>query len=224
MPKHNVTPAVTAWGKNRIERTRTGRHALVMPGIGYTVDRPLLYWATQALAQRGWFVERLELKLTENVRFPEMIDCMERVIDNWMTEARDHAEESGEPTRLLVISKSLSTLSFPHAARLGLPMTLLTPVLNPPPFDPHKSIIPAPLPGFAGPQPLICAGTADPYFDADKARLLTSRIHTYADADHSIEVPGDWARSVDYLKDVVAQIVDYADDVTPMPNDTPKVA
>ena len=39
----NVTPAVTPWGKNRVKNTETGKHVLIMPGIGYTVDRPLLY-------------------------------------------------------------------------------------------------------------------------------------------------------------------------------------
>lgn len=41
----NVTPAVTPWGKNRVKNTETGKHVLIMPGIGYTVDRPLLYWS-----------------------------------------------------------------------------------------------------------------------------------------------------------------------------------
>ena len=35
----NVTPAVTPWGKNRVKNTETGKHVLIMPGIGYTVDR-----------------------------------------------------------------------------------------------------------------------------------------------------------------------------------------
>lgn len=34
----NVTPAVTPWGKNRVKNTETGKHVLIMPGIGYTVD------------------------------------------------------------------------------------------------------------------------------------------------------------------------------------------
>ncbi|MFQ9504578.1 MAG: hypothetical protein ACLR1G_12235, partial [Alistipes indistinctus] len=106
----NVTPAVTPWGKNRVKNTETGKHVLIMPGIGYTVDRPLLYWAAQALAADGWFVDRLDLKLTEDVEFPEMIACMERVVDQWRAEALEHAAESGEEARLLVVTKSLSTL------------------------------------------------------------------------------------------------------------------
>lgn len=93
-----------------------------------------------------------------------MIACMERVVDEWRKAALEHAAESGEEPQLLVVTKSLSTLSYPHSAKLGLRVVLLTPVLNPPPFDKHKSVIPAPLPGAVGsPMPLICAGDADPY-------------------------------------------------------------
>ena len=199
----NVTPAVTPWGKNHVKNTETGKHVLIMPGIGYTVDRPLLYWAAQALATNGWFVDRLDLKLTESVEFPEMIACMERVVDEWRKAALEHAAESGEEPQLLVVTKSLSTLSYPHSAKLGLRVVLLTPVLNPPPFDKHKSVIPAPLPGTAGsPMPLICAGDADPYYDDAKAHLLTDHVRTYAGANHSIEVPDDWQTSLDYLKQV----------------------
>ena len=113
----NVTPAVTPWGKNRVKNTETGKHVLIMPGIGYTVDRPLLYWAAQALAANGWFVDRLDLKLTESVEFPEMIACMERVVDEWRKAALEHAAESGEEPHLLVVTKSLSTLSYPHSAK-----------------------------------------------------------------------------------------------------------
>ena len=183
----NVTPAVTPWGKNRVKNTETGKHVLIMPGIGYTVE------------------------LTESVEFPEMIACMERVVDEWRKAALEHAAESGEEPQLLVVTKSLSTLSYPHSAKLGLRVVLLTPVLNPPPFDKHKSVIPAPLPGTAGsPMPLICAGDADPYYDDAKAHLLTDHVRTYAGADHSIEVPDDWQTSLDYLKQVTQAIVDYA--------------
>ena len=256
----SVIPALTPWGKNRVKPEETVKHALIMPGIGYTVDRPLLYWASQALAAEGWYVDRLALTLTEDVEFPEMIACMERVIDVWKAKSVDQATiaaqhmpdsarnsnakaqdiadnsaalngsgdlaDSDSPAdnpagdsavraestpKLLVVTKSLSTLSFPHAAREGLHVALLTPVLNPPPFDVHKSVIPAPLPGEEhAPKPLICAGTADPYFDDAKAHLLTERVCTYPDANHSIEVPGDWSRSIDYLKDVTGRIVEYS--------------
>ena len=63
--------------------------------IDCMLNVPLLYWAAQALAANGWFVDRLDLKLTESVEFPEMIACMERVVDEWRKAALEHAAESG---------------------------------------------------------------------------------------------------------------------------------
>ena len=45
-----------------------------------------------------------------------MIACMERVVDEWRKAALEHAAESGEEPQLLVVTKSLSTLSYPHSA------------------------------------------------------------------------------------------------------------
>ena len=73
----NVIPALTPWGKNRVKPEETIKHALIMPGIGYTVDRPLLYWASQALAAEGWYVDRDEITLTEAVEIPERNYCNE---------------------------------------------------------------------------------------------------------------------------------------------------
>ena len=116
--------------------------------------------------------------------------------------------------RTLVVGKSLSTFIYPHVDSLGVPMALLTPVFSPAPFDPAQSVIPVPgdadyIVGSAS-QPLICAGTADPLFDDARAHRLSDLIHEYPDANHSIEVPGDWGRSMDYLRDVTQQVVAYA--------------
>ena len=60
------------------------------------------------------------------------------------------------------------------------------------------------------PAPLICAGTADPFYDQARANALTPHVHEYPDANHSIEVPGHWRRSLDYLKEVTASVAQYA--------------
>lgn len=52
--------------------------------------------------------------------------------------------------------------------------------------------------------------TPTQYYDDAKAHLLTDHVRTYADANHSIEVPDDWQTSLDYLKQVTQAIVDYA--------------
>ena len=45
---------------------------------------------------------------------------------------------------------------------------------------------------YSGPAPLICPGTADPFYDQARANALTPHVHEYPDANHSIEVPKLW--------------------------------
>ena len=132
-----------------------------------------------------------------------------------MTSTIQRRSATSASGRLMLIGKSLTTLTYPHVARAHqLPFALLTPVINPADFDPTNQIIPVEEDGgdvaYPGPAPLICAGTADPFYDRAKANKLTSHVHEYPDANHSIEVPDDWQTSLDYLKQVTQAIVDYA--------------
>ena len=194
-------------------------HALVMPGIGYTVDRPLLYWAARALSWRGWQVDRLWLDLPATVDFPGTIARMNAMVDSWLGSLDDSAAsgggENGRRVPRMAVTKSLSTLTYPHLAESGMAAVLLTPVLNPPPCDPARSVIETPVRrgASASPMPLICAGDADPYFDAGRARMLTDRVTVCSGANHSIEVAGDYSASIRHLADVTSAIVRYADDV-----------
>ena len=144
---------VFVWFDHRLGFPKTGFLQRIIGHIGYMGPYPSILRSfrsenteepSRTVGRHGWFVDRLDLKLTESVEFPEMIACMERVVDEWRKAALEHAAESGEEPQLLVVTKSLSTLSYPHSAKLGLRVVLLTPVLNPPPFDKHKSVIPAP--------------------------------------------------------------------------------
>lgn len=199
-----------------------------MPGTGYNCDRPLLYWSAMALIDAGWRIDRLDLA-GRHVPMPRVRDTLSGVVERWVR--RNHRECGAAPLPearpdLMIVAKSLSTLVYPHAAELGLKCALLTPVLRPADFDPTDTVIPVPLnmpSGESGrssapdgsvpgshPAPLILAGTADGLFDERRARTLTSQVHTYEGANHSIEVPGDWRRSLGYLADVVNRVVAYA--------------
>ncbi len=183
---------------------------LIMPGIGYTVDRPLLYWAARALSWDGWSVDRLWLDLPDVVDFPRTIDRMNGLVDSWVSgiTSSGHDDDS-----VMVVTKSLSTLTYPHLVDRGLPAVLLTPVLNPPPCDPAESVITVPDSGISSSDaaPLLCAGDADPYFDGARAASLTGQglVRVYPKANHSIEVSGDWSTSIRYLRDVTESIVRY---------------
>lgn len=212
------TCARTAWHKNRESAGEAARRALIMPGTGYNCDRPLLYYAATALIENGWYVDRLDVNADlSKTPAHKIFSMLSDAVDQWCQDVRSEAQ-GGESPAMLIIGKSLSTFIYPHVAQIGLPMALLTPVFSPADFDPAHSVIP--VPGDAdyrpadAPLPLICAGTADPLYDGERARRLSSLIREYPHANHSIEVKGDWRTSMKYLADVTDEVVKYADDIT----------
>lgn len=210
MAKPLVEVNITSRRKNRVPAGSEHGRVLVMPGTGYNCDRPLLYWAAQALAESGWRVDRMNVRNASD-DLSVVTPVIDGAIDGWVERVRKE-DKSG---RLMLIGKSLTTLTYPHVARAHqLPFVLLTPVINPADFDPTDQIIPVQDESgevaYPGPAPLVCAGTADPFYDRAKAYKLTSHVHEYPDANHSIEVPGHWRRSLDYLKEVTASVEQYA--------------
>lgn len=246
-----VEVSITSWRKNAVKAGEERGRVLLMPGTGYTCDRPLLYWAAQALVEAGWRIDRMNVRNASD-DLSAVTPVLDDAIDGWVAGVRAEAAAAGrnEP-RMLLIGKSLTTLTYPHVAMAhALPFVLLTPVLHHADFDPSQRVIPVRPVGdgdivaesagpiepvkasgiakaeamesapasvdaadaarYPGPAPLICAGTADPFYDRALARALTPHVHEYPDANHSIEVPGHWRRSLDYLKEVTASVAQYA--------------
>ena len=216
------TYAIRRWGRNRIEAGGAGKRVLLMPGTGYNCDRPLLYSSAMALIDDGWYVDRLDVNADlSKTPSSRIIAMLGQAVDEWLAMVKDDAKTAGRTPTTLLIAKSLSTFVYPHAFERGVPIALLTPVLAPADFDPTHAVIP--VPGDAdypttdddpaaqpAPEPLVCAGTADPFYDQARANALTPHVHEYPDANHSIEVPGHWRRSLDYLKEVTASVAQYA--------------
>lgn len=265
--KPAVEVNITSWRKNIVKPGQEHGRVLLMPGTGYNCDRPLLYWAAQALAEAGWRIDRMNVRNASD-DLSTVIPVLNDAIDGWVASVRgdkptkpadsangDPDASAGAPSaadsaspaksqRLLLIGKSLTTMTYPHvASHYGLPFVLLTPVLHHADFDPSARVIPVPAVGddivgepeapsvevaaevirsehsgsshatgsrYSGPAPLVCAGTADPFYDRIRANALTPHVHEYPDANHSIEVPGHWRRSLDYLKEVTASVAQYA--------------
>ncbi|PST48779.1 hypothetical protein COO72_06060 [Bifidobacterium callitrichos] len=252
MAKQPVEVSIRGWKKNTVKPGREHGRVLLMPGTGYNCDRPLLYWSAQALVEGGWRIDRMNVAHASD-DLSSVIPVINSAIDGWVSSVRAETPDA----RLLLIGKSLTTMTYPHVAtHYGLPFVLLTPVLHHADFDPSARVIPVPRVGddivaeseapsvavakallhgdsgdagnagdaavsadelarwrdsrYPGPAPLVCAGTADPFYDRARANALTPHVHEYPDANHSIEVPGHWRRSLDYLKEVSASVAQYA--------------
>lgn len=149
MAKPLVEVNITSWRKNRVPAGSEYGRVLVMPGTGYNCDRPLLYWAAQALAENGWRVDRMNVRNASD-DLSVVTPVINGAIDGWVERVRTE-DASG---RLMLIGKSLTTLTYPHVARAHqLPFALLTPVINPADFDPTDQIIPVEEDGETWPIP-----------------------------------------------------------------------
>ncbi|MEZ0166884.1 alpha/beta hydrolase [Kineococcus sp. LSe6-4] len=149
-----------------------GAPALVLPGRGYDVDRPVLRAVRDELVAAGRRV--LALSWTEGPPAPEDVPALARFL---LDDLRP----------CLVVAKSLTTLALPVAADRGVAGIWLTPLLD------HPEV------GLAAarshPRTLLVGGTGDPTWDRTLAHESDREVLELDGADHSLEHPGDPART-----------------------------
>ena len=158
--KPAVEVSITSWKKNVVKPGQEYGRVLLMPGTGYNCDRPLLYWSAQALVEAGWRIDRMNVRNASDdlsTVIPVLNQAIDGWVaaaresgagkagdsgdgvaaDDSATVLADGAagspnRDSDTPSgpRLLLIGKSLTTMTYPHvASHYGLPFVLLTPVL-----------------------------------------------------------------------------------------------
>lgn len=185
---------------------------IVLPGLGYNCDMPLLYYPTRLLLARGADV----LQLRPDYATPEF--------QSLPGEERAHragadalaALHAGLAQRdylqIILIGKSIGTLAMAHLvsteARLANAATVwLTPVFR------GRRVVEAAM-QFKGPA-FFVAGTSDTIFDAEAMASIREATNAEAlimqGADHSMEIPGDPLRSLSVLDQVVRAIANFFD-------------
>jgi predicted alpha/beta-hydrolase family hydrolase len=185
---------------------------VLLPGLGYNCDMPLLYYPTKLLLARG--ADVLQLRPDYNTLEFQSLPGEERA-------CRAGADASAalrvglaqrDYAQVVLVGKSIGTMALAHLvsteARLADAVTVwLTPVFR------GRRVVEAAL-QFKGPA-LFVAGTGDTLFDAEamsKARETTgAQVLTVEGADHSMEIVGDPLRSLGVLDQVVRAIADLFD-------------
>ena len=148
--------------------------ATVLPGRGYGPQAPLLYYARLLLRSRGWAVRTVHWE-----RVPGLDLADQAAVAALAAEVL----ASADPTRDVVVGKSLGSLALPAAAERGVPGIWLTPLLGV--EDVRRAAARA-----AG-TALLVGGTADPYWDGAAAAATGAGVFEVVGADHSLERPGD---------------------------------
>jgi hypothetical protein len=179
--------------------------AIVLPGYGYTVDMPVLYYPRALLLGLG--ADVLQVKYTYS-EMPEFQRASDSERQQWLFADVDAACAAGLAHRsyqlVSFVGKSLGTQAMAHLLstddRLGNAHCVwLTPLLR---DDTLRAAIQR-----RKPRSLFVIGTADPFYD--RARLAEAQQATggaalvVEGADHSLEIAGSVERSLQTLEELV---------------------
>ena len=188
--------------------TETDHLALILPGLNYTCDMPLLYYSTQIMLGAGADVVQVKYDYTEktmekSVTLPEKVALLQKDV----TKITSVALEQSKYQRLTVIGKSLGTLGISCLLEAAFPVKpqiciFLTPILQQMlvAFEMIKSC----------PNTFYVIGTTDPYYDPELIVKFRSKqpdnFLIIEGVNHSLELPGDTIHSLSVLDNIVRRL------------------
>ncbi len=164
-----------------MKNTDSGRLALVFPGIGYTVDKPLLYYAKKLAAKQGFAIADVPY-----TGFPSgakgSTEKMRQAFDIALsqTEAMLKDVDFSSYSSILCISKSIGTaVAAAYTERHSLSAYNIY-------FTPLELTF-----SFPVQEGIAFHGTADPWVETELLSSLCAEhglpLHIIADANHSLE-------------------------------------
>jgi hypothetical protein len=181
--------------------------AVLLPGLNYSCDNPLLYYTTNLLIAHS--VDVLQLWANYNADEFQSLSNQEQI--HWLVEDAVALINAGRAqrnyVRLLLIGKSIGTLTL--GALLGdsdayqdAHVIWLTPLVH------YSSVVRGMSRAYK--KSLYIAGTTDRTFDASSmAQVLCHQSLVIDGADHSLQIPGNLPRSLDVMKQIVAAVEDF---------------
>lgn len=183
--------------------------AVLLPGMGYTCDMPLFYYAESLLLHTGADVLRVEYAYNRRPGFRELPQDEQR---RWLladATAGFRAALGQRPYReVTLIGKSLGTLAMGHLLAefpgRGVRAVWLTPLLREDGLREQMRL-------HGGPA-LLATGTADPFYEPlslDEVREAIEgegQVVLIEGADHGLDIPGDPIASVKAVEQVVAAL------------------
>jgi len=179
---------------------------VIFPGLRYTCDMPLLYYPARLLLARGADV----LQLHTDYNYPEFEAAPLLARAQWLGAdalAGVQVGLSQRPyNRLILVGKSIGTLAIGFllagGIAAGATTIWLTPLLQQPLLVQAAS-------QCSGPA-LFVASDADSTYDPAAMQKIQAacgaRSLVLSGANHSLEIPGDPLRSVQYLHTILESI------------------
>ncbi len=171
---------------------------VLFPGIGYTCDKPLLYYADDLAANAGWERLKVSYVLPGDNKIRGNLEKMEEAFRILYARAEECLADVdwSEYEEVIFVSKSIGTvIASAYAKTIGdvpLRHVLYTPLKYTFDQKPKNAI------GFLG--------SADLWSSAEEvlamAKELDVPMYLYENANHSLET-GDTLHDLDTLKDVM---------------------
>ena len=172
--------------------------AVIFPGIGYTCDKPLLYYAEELAVQSGFECKRIAYALPGETRIRGNLEKMEEAFRILYARAEECLADVDwkQYDEILFISKSIGTvIGAAYAQKLsGIPIrhVLYTPLEYTFDHHPQNAI------GFLGTADSWCV----PAEVLRRAKEQGIPMHVYEGVNHSLEA-GDALADLDRVKDVM---------------------
>lgn len=208
------TLAITGFGGEPVphsflrQETATRHLAVMLPGIAYTCDHPLLYYPARLLLDGGADVLRVEYSYNADATFRSAAPDEQGGRLHADTSAACRAALAERPyERITLVGKSLGTLAMSQllteeVALAGAAAVWLTPLVRLPRVRERIA--------RWGGRSLFVIGSADAHYDPAALKEVEQATGGESviveGADHSMEIPGDMARSLEALQQVMRAI------------------
>jgi hypothetical protein len=173
-----------------------GRCVVLLPGVRYFSQAPLLWFAREAAQARGWSVVEVD------GRAPPDQEPFE-----WMRDQAERALAATDAELTVVVGKSLGSAAAPMVSG---PAVWLTPLLTRPEIVAALAA--------AGSPALLVGSPDDPSWgEGELPDNPLLQVLELPGLDHSLQVSGDPLSSLDVLRDVTSAVSAFLDRVAGSP-------
>ncbi|MFJ5956893.1 hypothetical protein ACIQC5_13155 [Paenarthrobacter sp. NPDC092416] len=181
------------WATATTNDPEAAKVAVLLPGSGYPVEGPLLFWVGELLGELGWHVQA--------VRWTPDDSPSENPHAFAANAAESAFAASPESRQRLVVAKSFSSLSIPWAEQTRTPGIWLTPLLT----DARVRNTVA----TTSKNDLFIGGTKDKLWDGGRKSETAGTFLEVPGADHSLQIPNDWRASQEAQTEVFGRIEQF---------------
>ena len=173
--------------------------AVLFPGMGYTNDKPLLYYSRKMLEAEGY-----ETRLLTFSGFPKKDKNNEKKMKKALEIVKEQSAEQLEDVdwnqyeEILFVGKSIGTAGAAWLAdKLHIPVRQVV-------FTPLEMTFAWPLTDA-----IVFTGTADPWVPQGRIPEICAEknipCHSIAEGNHSLET-GDWCRDLETVREVINEV------------------